>query len=198
MWLLYHAYWSLLFLGGEQETWSELIRRLMEKSIVHFGKKNLVVVAKHLVLRWKFTFQHEKNPKPTAWSTMEWFRTKSVNVPEISWSKFNQQSGLKLDSFSKKTQNTCIYPAIKVNNRKYWLTNVKSEKEYMAFEDFWKEEERHLFNMCFDHQSFTTLLYLMCNFPGAQLYKWKWVRSDFPSWSLWLGFGFGDRKPTII
>ena len=45
-------------------------------------EENLMPSARKLKLGWKFTFQHDNDPKHTAKATLEWLRGKKINVLE--------------------------------------------------------------------------------------------------------------------
>lgn len=43
-------------------------------------KENPFLLAKDLRVEWRFTFQEDNNPNYTARATLQWFKTKNVNV----------------------------------------------------------------------------------------------------------------------
>ena len=45
-------------------------------------EENLISSARKLKLVWKFTFQHDNDPKHTAKAILEWLRNKKINVLE--------------------------------------------------------------------------------------------------------------------
>ena len=45
-------------------------------------EENLLLSARKLKLRRKFTFQHDNDPKHTAKAALEWLRNKNINVLE--------------------------------------------------------------------------------------------------------------------
>ena len=45
-------------------------------------KKNLLSSARNMKLGWKFTFQHDNDPKHAAKAPLEWLRNKKINVLE--------------------------------------------------------------------------------------------------------------------
>ena len=45
-------------------------------------EENLLPSARKLKLGWKFTFQHDNDPKHTTTATLEWLRNKKITVLE--------------------------------------------------------------------------------------------------------------------
>ena len=54
----------------------------MEQNTEKILEENLLPSARKLKLGWKFTFQHDNDPKHTAKAILEWLRNKKINFLE--------------------------------------------------------------------------------------------------------------------
>ena len=111
-------------------------------------EENLLLSARKLKLGWKFTFQHDNDPKHTSKAPLEWLRKKKINVLEwpISepWPTSHLKSEAWLEDCSPSALPTQLHWAWTVLFRR--IDKYCPIKVYNVYRDL--SQKTHTCNCC--------------------------------------------------